>query len=88
MPGIARVGIDTAGGLIVGPPLAPTVFVNGAPIVVVGTLVAPHGAGPHAIATMIQGSAVVFAGGLPVCRAGDAASCGDTATGSNDVSAG
>lgn len=86
--GVSRVGLDTAGGLIIGPPLAPTVFVNGAPIVVVGTVVAPHGTGPHAAAVMVGGSATVYAGGLPVCRDGDAASCGDTATGSNDVFAG
>lgn len=88
MAGISRIGIDTAGGIITGPPMAATVLVNGAPAAVLGSLVAPHGTGPHAAASMIQGSATVFANGLPVCRDGDAASCGDTATGSGDVEAG
>lgn len=88
MPGISRIGLDTAGGVITGPPMAATVLVNGAPVAVLGAMVAPHGTGPHLAATMIAASATVFAGGLPVCRAGDAASCGDTATGSSDVTAG
>lgn len=89
MAAVLRVGEDTAGGLIAGPPLVPTVFVNGAPIVVVGTAVAPHGSPPHDAAVMVDGSELVFAGGLPVCRAGDAASCGDTgAPGSANVGAG
>jgi len=89
MAAVLRVGMDTAGGLIAGPPLVPTVFVNGEPIVVVGTGVAPHGAPPHDAAAMAAGSELVFAGGLPVCREGDAASCGDRgAPGSAHVSAG
>lgn len=89
MAAVLRVGMDSAGGIIAGPPLAPTVFVNGAPIVVVGTLIAPHGPGPHAAASMAMGSSSVFAGGLPVCRDGDAASCGDSGSGgSPDVNAG
>lgn len=87
MPGIARVGVDTAGGLIVGN-LAPTVFANGAPVAVIGAEVAPHGDPPHDTATMVEGSSTVFAQGIGVCRAGDAASCGDTATGSADTFAG
>lgn len=89
MAAVLRVGMDTAGGIIAGPPLAPTVFVNGAPIVVVGTLIAPHGTPPHDAAAMAMGSSSVFAGGLPVCRDGDAATCGDTGSGgSPDVNAG
>ena len=34
---------------------------------------------------MAAGSGTVFAGGIGVVRAGDAASCGDTASGSGDV---
>jgi hypothetical protein len=37
---------------------------------------------------MAQASASVFAGGKPVCRAGDAASCGHASSGSADVGAG
>lgn len=87
MPGVSRVGIDTAGGTIIGA-LVPTVLVNGAPIVVIGAAVAGHGLPPHAAPTMATGSATVFAGGIGVCRAGDLATCGDVATGSSNVLAG
>lgn len=83
MPGIARVGVDTAGGTILGGGQS-TVFVNGSLAAVIGDAVAGHGIGPHANPTMVQGSSDVFAEGIGVCRAGDAASCGDTATGSSD----
>lgn len=86
MPGISRVGVDAAGGTIVGN-LAPTVFVNGAPIVVKGAAVTPHPVNPpHSTDPVMVGcSATVFANGIAVVRAGDAASCGHTASGSSDV---
>lgn len=87
MPGIARVAQDTAGGLITGN-LAPTVYVNGKPIAVLGALVIGHGSGAHAAPTLVQGSATVFAQGRPVCRAGDTASCGHAAIGASDTFAG
>lgn len=88
MPGISRVGVDSAGGTIVGN-LAPTVFVNGAPIVVQGAAVTPHGLPPHSPQPVMVGhSSTVFACGIPVCRQGDAASCGHPATGSGNVFAG
>lgn len=87
MPGIARVGVDQAGGTIVGD-LAPTVFVNGSPIVVKGAQVSGHGRRPHNSPVMEGASSTVKANGIPVCREGDTASCGHAATGSGDVSAG
>lgn len=89
MPGVSRVTIDTAGGTIVGA-LVPSVNVNGVPIAVIGAAVTPHPpVPPHTTApAMAEGSGTVFAGGIPVCRAGDAASCGHAATGSGDVFAG
>ena len=87
MPGIARVGQDTAGGLINGGGQS-TVFVNGKLAAVIGDAVASHGVGPHASATMAQGSSTVFAEGIGVCREGDAATCGHTATGSSNTLAG
>jgi len=74
MPGILRVGIDQAGGMITGA-LCPKVLVNGFPIVTVGSSIMIHGLGSHMAATMMQGSTKVFACGMPVCRAGDAATC-------------
>ncbi len=87
MPGISRVGVDAAGGTIVDN-LAPTVFVNGAPIVVNGAGVASHGSSPHSAAVMSGSSGTVKAHGIFVCRAGDAATCGHTASGSSTVNAG
>lgn len=84
MPGVSRVGIDKAGGTIVGA-LAPTVLVNGVPITVLGAPVVPHGKGPHAGPVMATASSNVFANGIPVCRAGDIASCGHASSGSSNV---
>lgn len=69
---------DIAGGVLFGP-LVPTVFVNARNIAVVGTPITPHGRPPHAAAVMVTGSPTVLCGPsfLPVCRAGDIASCGD-----------
>lgn len=87
MPGVSRVGVDSAGGIITGPGV-PSVVVNGAPVSVIGDSVAGHGDEPHGGPTMVGGSGTVIAGGIGVVRAGDAASCGDTASGSSDVIAG
>lgn len=87
MPGIARVGTDAAGGTITGA-LVPSVTVNGKPIAVKGAGVAGHGNSPHSAPVMVGASGTVTAGGIPICRAGDAASCGHAATGSGNVSAG
>ena len=87
MPGISRVNVDSAGGKILGPG-KPNVFVNGAVISIKDDAVAGHGPGPHAGPVMVGCSGTVFAGGIGVVRADDAASCGDTATGSSSVFAG
>lgn len=87
MPGISRVGVDSAAGTILGPGV-PSVRVNGSVISVKGDAVAGHAPGPHAGPVMVGSSTTVFAGGIGVVRAGDAASCGDTATGSGNVFAG
>ncbi len=80
--------MDAAGGTVVGN-LAPTVRVNGAPVVVQGAAVTSHGNAPHNAATMAGHSATVRANGILVCRAGDAATCGHTlAPGSSNVRAG
>lgn len=88
MPGIARQGIDTAiGSLIEG---SSDVIVNNAGAVRVGDAVAGHYpfVPPHDAPTMSEGSDSVVVNGIPVCRAGDMATCGDAATGSDDVVAG
>jgi len=90
MPGVSRVTVDTAVGTIVGN-LAPKVIVEGVPIVVVGAAVEPHAPcpiPPHCDATMSGSSAKVKANSILICREGDAATCGHTATGSGKVFAG
>ena len=87
MPGLAREGLDAAGGAQLAGGQA-SVHANGARVVVLGDPVAGHGPPPHAAPVMAQASASVFAGGKPVCRAGDAASCGHASSGSADVGAG
>jgi len=84
MPGIARVGVDSAGGTILGGGQS-TVFCNGSLIAVLGDAVQGHGTGPHSSPVMAQASTNVFAGGKGVCRQGDQASCGHVATGSSNT---
>ena len=88
MPGVSRVGADSACGLIVGD-LAPTVRVNGNPIAVKGAIIVAHGLPPHSpTPVMVGSSTTVFAQGVAVCRSGDGASCGHAASGSSNVNAG
>lgn len=87
MPGVSRINQDSAGGIIIGI-LAPHVFVNGTPIAVKGAAVAGHGVAEHGGPVMAGHSSTVFAHGIPICRRGDQATCGDRATGSLNVFAG
>jgi anaerobic glycerol-3-phosphate dehydrogenase len=87
MPGVARTGQDTAGGIIL-PGGNSSVIVNGTPAAVLACGVQGHGRNEHSAARMVSGSGSVFASGLPICRIGDIASCGHYATGSSNVSAG
>ena len=87
MPGATRVSQDAAGGIITNTAQS-SVFVNGRVWAVQGAIVASHGTGPHAAATMQGASSTVRAGGSGVCRQGDSATCGHTAGGSGDVAAG
>lgn len=84
MPGIARVGVDSCGGLVIDPK-ANTVFVNNAPIAVTGANVAGHAPGPHAAPKTSAHSPDVFAYNITVNRAGDACTCGDPLSGSGNV---
>lgn len=81
MPGISRVGVDAAGGVIVGA-LQNFVRVEGSLWAVLGDAVAGHGIGVHAGPVMGQGSSFIRINGIQVCRAGHAATCGHAATGS------
>jgi len=83
MPGASRCNDDTAGGTIRA--LQTLVTLKGEPWAVVGSPVDSHAPCPlpasHCNATMAQGSNLVTIKGVPVCRAGDLASCGHAATG-------
>ena len=80
MPGIALVGVDTAGGVQLGLQ-APWFRVNGQPVAVKGDSVAGHGFPPHDSPIMAEGSPTFRVGGIPVCRKGHLATCGHATTG-------
>lgn len=91
MPGAARNNIDTInGGVQLSGPQS-TVNVEGQLWVVIGWKGASHPPCPkpkiHCAGnwSMVQGSSNVYAEGIPVCRAGDLASCGHATTGSSTV---
>jgi len=87
MPGIARNGVDAAGGVAIQG--SSNVNVNGSGAVRIGDKVASHGLAPHSpTPPMVGGSTTVFANGIGVSRSGDAASCGHTISGSSNVNAG
>ncbi len=87
MPGISRNSTDSArGGALISS--QSTVSANGQPVIVHGDSVTSHGDAPHAAATMIAShtsSDNVFIGGVAVCNAGDAATCGHYSSGSGNV---
>lgn len=81
MKNVALVGVDTAGGTILGG--GQSFFrVNGHLVAVLGDAVASHGKSPHNSATMTQATGHLKINGLPVVVSGDSASCGHGATGS------
>ena len=84
--GICRNSVDTAGGALISS--QSSVKANGENVIVNGNSVTPHCYSPHKSATMIAGSNNVFVGGIAVCNAGDAATCGHNASGSDNVNVG
>lgn len=88
MSGAARVGQDKSGNVIIGN-LAPTVFVNNAPIAVQGANIASYGDNCKSNPKTGKGSSTVFANNKPVNRQGDLDICGTPiSTGSNNVNVG
>lgn len=82
MPGICRDNDRADGDLI---PSQTTVFANGELVIIDNDEVEGHGIPPHDSPTMVAGSRNVFVAGKAVCNAGDRATCGDIATGSDNV---
>ncbi|TAD90968.1 MAG: hypothetical protein EAZ99_04045 [Alphaproteobacteria bacterium] len=80
--GVARVGLDAAGGVQLGGG-QDWWRVEGALVVVDGDAVAPHGLPPHAGPTMVAGSDWFKIDGNAVVAAGDVATCGHQTSGSD-----
>ena len=87
MASIALVGSSTAGGGVVlnG---SSQVRVDGRPVAVVGSSIAPHGKAPHSNSRITSGSSTVVVGGLPVARVGDSTLCGHPVSGGSSVNCG
>lgn len=83
MPGITRLGLDSAGGVLITG--SSDVFINSVPTVRIGDAVAGHGDNEHSSPVMATGSSIVFVNGIPLCKAGDVATCGHPSNGSSDV---
>lgn len=87
MPGIARVGLDNAGGGVIVGPGAPTVLADGSIVsccsaAIPGDTVFTHGEAPHVGAIIVTGSTSVFADGRPVAmHQFSTVSCGHTVQG-------
>lgn len=61
-------------------PIVPTCVIGAFPVAVNGNLITPHGKPPHSpTPTLIATQFKVLARGIPLCRAGDIATCGDVA---------
>ena len=88
MPKASRVGVDAAGGVNLGGGQV-NIRLEGKLWVVVGDPNAAHGKAPHIPGpdNMAQGCPNIRIEGIRVCRAGHAAGCGHTISGSGNVSA-
>lgn len=84
MPGIARKGVDVAGGVAIQG--SDNVFVNGCGVVRNGDVVAAHGIPPHSPPpAMIAQCNNLYVNGILVVNQGDSATCGHTISGSGNV---
>lgn len=84
MFGIARKDKDTAGGKQLAGQ-QDFVTVDGDLVVLKGDPVEGHGLLLHGAPVMAEGSSFVTIEGIPVCREGHLATCGDPSTGSDYV---
>lgn len=85
MSGICRVGVDSAGGVILGVNQNGTVFANGSLVSVDKDRVQGHGVSEHAGPVMVANSKNVFVNGIAVCKETNQATCGHPASGSINV---
>jgi uncharacterized Zn-binding protein involved in type VI secretion len=85
MSGVCRVGdSNDGGGTVVDG--AGSVFVNGQPVALVGSMLTKHGKGKHAGPKISSGSGSVFAEGRAVALVGSPNDCGHSmVSGSGDV---
>ncbi len=80
--GIARRTLDQAGGAQLAGGQG-WFRVDGQPVVLLGDPVAPHGPALHLAPVMVEASVWLRLDGVPVCRAGNIASCGHATTGAS-----
>jgi uncharacterized Zn-binding protein involved in type VI secretion len=80
--GVARVGIDNAGGVQLGGGQS-WFRVDGALVVVHDDPVAPHGIGFHGNPRMVAGAPWLRISGKAIVAEGDLATCGHPTTGSS-----
>lgn len=85
MPMIGRAFADRAGGQITTG--SRSVSANDLPVAMVGSLVSSHSIF-HFNVTMAVGFPAVTVEDIPVCRMGDAASCGDLLVSTSNVEVG
>lgn len=85
MFGVCRIGVDYAGGKILGMKQDGSVFANGSNIAVNLDRVEAHGSGTHSSAVMVASCNNAFINGIMVCNAKDKSTCEHEASGSSNV---
>lgn len=80
MAGVSVAGVDSAGGALIAQGQG-FVTINGALVIVLGDPVTPHGLPPHAAPVMASAVPWVTINGIPICVAGNVASCGHSSSG-------
>ena len=84
MSSVVLVGDSNTGGGVATSTLQGNLRVNGVDAVVDGSPVSNHGSGPHAAAVTANGKSKFRINGVPVNVDGNADTCGDTRSSSNN----
>lgn len=87
MPSVGRVGLDSAGGVVLAGSFS--VLVNDMPVVRQGSPISDHGtSSKHDAAVMATGLPSVLVEDIAICRTFDTSSCGHMLFSFSDVEAG
>lgn len=81
---VSLVGVDSAGGVIIGPGASSWTW-NGSKISLLGDAVAGHGESPHSGPVIATASPWMTIDGTPVTRVKSVATCGHGVTGSSGM---